>query len=71
MVLQNGFILGSKKGGKHHLKVYKNKKLWIKLDNLSQRHTIEWKWVKGHSGHPENERADELANIAIEENTMA
>ena len=43
----------------------KNKELWIKLDNLSSKHDIKWKWIKGHSGHPENERADELANEAI------
>ena len=46
-------------------KPVKNKELWIELDYLNQQHDIEWKWVKGHSGHPENERADELANIAI------
>ena len=43
----------------------KNKELWIKLDKLSSKHDIKWKWIKGHSGHPENERADELANEAI------
>ena len=48
-------------------KTVKNKELWIELDNLIQKHTIEWKWVKGHSGHKENERADKLANKAIEE----
>ena len=48
-------------------KPVKNKKIWIELDKLSSIHTIEWKWVKGHSGHPENERADELANEAIAE----
>ena len=35
------------------------------LDNLVSEHDITWKWIKGHSGHPENERADELANEAI------
>ncbi len=48
-------------------KPVKNKEIWIELDKLSSIHTIEWKWVKGHSGHPENERADELANEAIAE----
>lgn len=48
-------------------KPVKNKELWIELDNLSNNHLIEWKWVKGHSGHPENERADELANKGISE----
>lgn len=43
----------------------KNKNLWIELDQLVSKHTIDWKWIKGHSGHPENERADELANEAI------
>jgi ribonuclease HI len=43
----------------------KNKNLWIELDKLVSKHTIDWKWIKGHSGHPENERADELANEAI------
>ena len=47
-------------------KPVKNKELWITLDELTQGHHITWKWVKGHSGHPENERADELANEAIE-----
>ncbi len=46
----------------------KNKELWQKLDHESKRHIIKWKWVKGHSGHIENERADTLANQAIEEN---
>tara|TARA_Y100000590_G_C15288874_1_gene851715 strand:+ start:154 stop:606 length:453 start_codon:yes stop_codon:yes gene_type:complete len=45
----------------------KNKELWLQLDMLSQKHIIEWKWVKGHSGHVQNERADQLANEAIEE----
>ena len=47
-------------------KEVKNKKLWIELDSLIQIHSITWDWVKGHSGHPENERADLLANVAIE-----
>ena len=47
-------------------KEVKNKELWIELDSLIQIHSITWDWVKGHSGHPENERADLLANIAIE-----
>ena len=49
-------------------KPVKNKELWQKLELETQRHQITWKWVKGHSGHAENERADELANEAIEEN---
>ena len=47
-------------------KPVKNKDLWILLDQLSQKHTIEWKWVRGHTGHFGNERADELANQAID-----
>lgn len=45
----------------------KNADLWKTLDELSQKHEIAWHWVKGHSGHPENERVDELANEAIAE----
>lgn len=44
-----------------------NQDLWMKLDNVIQMHKIKWHWVKGHAGHPENERCDELANIAIEQ----
>ena len=47
-------------------KEVKNKELWVELDSLIQIHSITWDWVKGHSGHPENERADLLANVAIE-----
>ncbi len=47
-------------------KSVKNKELWLELDELIQMHQINWIWVKGHSGHPENEKADELANIAID-----
>lgn len=43
----------------------KNQDLWLQLDALSQLHRIEWKWVRGHNGHPENERADELANQGV------
>ena len=44
-----------------------NRDLWEKLHSLSQRHSIDWQWVKGHSGHPENERCDELARVAIKQ----
>ena len=58
-----------KKGWKTaNKKPVKNKECWLQLDVEVQRHQIEWKWVKGHSGHPENERADELANEAVENN---
>ncbi len=48
-------------------KPVKNAELWQQLDAARARHKIEWKWVKGHAGHPENERADELARAAITE----
>lgn len=44
----------------------KNIDLWQELDNAIQRHKISWHWVKGHSGHKENELADQLANEAID-----
>lgn len=47
-------------------KPVKNVDLWKRLDELSQQHTVEWHWVKGHSGHPENERCDDLARQAAE-----
>lgn len=45
----------------------KNADLWKRLDTAAQKHDIRWEWVKGHAGHPENERADQLANKAIDE----
>ena len=45
----------------------KNADLWKRLDAASSGHDIDWVWVKGHSGHPENERADALARGAIDE----
>lgn len=48
-------------------KPVKNADLWKELDELSQQHDISWHWVKGHSGHRENEIADELANLGIDE----
>lgn len=48
-------------------KPVKNRDLWERLDELAQRHHIDWCWVRGHSGHPENERVDEAANVAIDE----
>lgn len=45
----------------------KNADLWIILDELASRHQISWHWVKGHSGHVENDLVDALANQAIEE----
>jgi ribonuclease HI len=46
-------------------KPVKNVDLWQRLDALASGHDVEWHWVKGHAGHPENERADALANRAI------
>lgn len=48
-------------------KPVKNRDLWERLDELSIRHDIDWHWVKGHSGHEENERVDGLANRGIDE----
>ncbi|WP_366940883.1 RNase H family protein, partial [Mesorhizobium sp.] len=42
-------------------KPVKNGELWQQLDEANRRHKVTWHWVKGHAGHPENERADELA----------
>ncbi len=46
-------------------KPVKNVDLWQVLDALAQRHVVRWHWVRGHCGHPENERCDALANEAI------
>jgi ribonuclease HI len=46
-------------------KPVKNEDLWRRLDELSQQHDIEWKWVRGHDGNVGNERADELANRGV------
>jgi ribonuclease HI len=48
-------------------KPVKNVDLWQRLDSIAREHDIEWHWVRGHSGHPENEQADMLANKAIDE----
>ena len=47
-------------------KPVKNEELWKRLDDATQRHDVTWEWVKGHAGHPENERADELARHGME-----
>jgi ribonuclease HI len=46
-------------------KPVKNVDLWQQLDTLAAKHEVQWLWVKGHAGHPENERADELANLGV------
>jgi ribonuclease HI len=48
-------------------KPVKNEDLWRRLDEAAARHTVSWHWVRGHSGHPENERADELARQGAKE----
>ena len=50
-------------------KPVKNEDLWKRLDELAAKHDVEWHWVKGHAGHPENERADQLANKGIPSET--
>ena len=44
----------------------KNIDLWKRLDAAHMRHTVKWRWVKGHNGHKENERADALARVGVE-----
>lgn len=46
-------------------KPVKNEDLWRQLDTAQARHSVTWEWVKGHAGHPENERADELARAGM------
>jgi len=46
-------------------KPVKNIDLWQQLDALAAQHDVDWRWVKGHAGHPENERADALANLGV------
>jgi len=63
------WLLGWKKKGWKTAanKPVKNQDLWQRLDKALSGHKVEWCWVKGHSGHAENERVDELANEAISE----
>ena len=56
----NGFRNTKKKPGL-------NSDLWKQLDALNSMHQVKWYWIKGHSGHPENERADALANKGVDE----
>jgi ribonuclease HI len=47
-------------------KPVKNEELWKDLDAATQRHSVTWEWIKGHAGHEENEKADELARAGME-----
>ena len=60
------WIFGWKKNGwkTADKKPVKNADLWVILDDLARQHHVDWRWVKGHAGHPENERADQLASDA-------
>ncbi|MEL6946451.1 MAG: ribonuclease HI [Pseudomonadota bacterium] len=62
-----GWIQGWKRNGwkTANKKPVKNAELWQALDEAVARHTVHWHWVKGHAGHPENERADELARSGM------
>lgn len=63
----SGWIEGWKRNGwkTAQKKPVKNAELWQALDAAAARHSIKWHWVKGHAGHPENERADELARLGM------
>ena len=62
--LQNWKSNGWKTAAK---KPVKNQDLWKQLEAQTVRHAVDWRWVKGHSGHPDNERADALANKGMNE----
>jgi len=62
-----GWIHGWKRNGwkTSDRKPVKNADLWQRLDEARNRHQVTWAWIKGHAGHPENERADELARAGM------
>jgi len=62
-----GWIHGWKRNGwkTADKKPVKNVDLWQRLDEAQARHSVRWEWIKGHAGHPENERADELARAGM------
>ena len=62
-----GWIHGWKRNGWKTAarKPVKNVDLWQRLDEAQHRHEVRWEWIKGHAGHPENERADELARAGM------
>ena len=63
-----GWIHGWKRNGwkTSNKKPVKNVDLWQRLDEAQRRHRVTWEWIKGHAGHPENERADALANLGLD-----
>ena len=66
--MQEWLVQWKKRGWKTaSKKPVKNVDLWQQLDSLLQDHQVKWTWVKGHAGHAENERADELANKGVDE----
>ncbi|MBV1960560.1 MAG: ribonuclease HI [Immundisolibacteraceae bacterium] len=66
--MQEWLVQWKKRGWKTaSKKPVKNVDLWQQLDSLLQNHQVKWTWVKGHAGHAENERADDLANIGVDE----
>ena len=62
-----GWIFGWKRNGwkTSAKKPVKNVDLWQRLDSAQSRHRVTWEWIKGHAGHPGNERADELARAGM------
>jgi ribonuclease HI len=66
--IEKGWLRGWKRNGwkTSAKKPVKNQDLWVRLDPLLARHTVRWHWVRGHSGHPENERCDALAKAAAQ-----
>lgn len=69
-VSPSGSITGKNVAGKPQTKTSKNVDLWQRLDAALGQHQIKWEWVKGHAGHPENERCDELARAAAMNPTL-
>ena len=64
------WIIGWKRNGwkTADKKPVKNQDLWVRLDAAASAHKVDWRWVKGHSGHAENDRADALARKGCEDN---
>jgi ribonuclease HI len=64
------WIIGWKRNGwkTADRKPVKNQDLWMRLDTAAAAHKVDWRWVKGHSGHAENDRADALARLGCDEN---